>query len=249
MEHHSRHELGALGPIILTALAIAALTASVAQAEIKPALYLRESGTLLTEKETVAGGVEGTGTFSIPAKNTEINCAKGTESAGVIENRGKVEGVGTGTFTFSECTVLNFKTKEELKACTTEFNAHNEKGNLKIATEKTSILLHAVGEEGLAHRVWLNIHPPKGSTFTTLEFGGTCSLPEKVEVTGSFAVEVPNEDAVKLKTIIDTESEAGKKLQELAEAKLSFGASPAYIKAKAFVELTGAHAGAPWGIM
>jgi hypothetical protein len=246
MDHRSQRGLSPLCLIVLS-LALLGCTAAAAQAETikKPGVYLFNNGTPFTKSETVKGGLEGTGIFSIPAKSTEIRCTKGVETEGVIENREGSVGVGTGKFTFSGCTVFNSKTKEELAACTKELNNHNANGELAAHGEKLTFL----EKTSEYHTLILVSHPPPGEAFITIEFGGTCALPEKVEVKGSFAVEIPSEDAVKLTISVDTGSAAGKELQERAEAKLSFGSSEAFLQAKDFVELSGIHAGAPWGVM
>lgn len=82
--------------------------------------------------------------------------------------------------------------------------------------------------------------------FTTVLFGGTCSLPEKVNITGSLAVAAPAADAVK--PVLKFETLENKAIQELLGTKLKFGASQAYIEAEAEVELVG-KAGVAWGAM
>jgi hypothetical protein len=171
--------------------------------------------------------------------------------------------MGKGKIEFSKCKVFEESTGKELTACTTAFNANNpefkEVEGKREATPSAKVLLllflhfhkSTIAGEVLEHHIWIVRLTPLGAvtfpaTFTTLKFGGTCSLPETVKVTGNAATEVSNTDAVIQKGVFDTASAAGKAIAKDAKTKLNFGANEAFLKGEIEVELAG---GVTWGSM
>ena len=92
------------------------------------------------------------------------------------------------------------------------------------------------------------------AAFTTITFGGTCSLPEKVNLSGAIAVKLPSEDAIKPVLKVKTFEIAGGTIkrsleQELLGAILKFGANEAFYENEVELELTGSGASLKWGAM
>jgi hypothetical protein len=266
-----KHGLRVIGLMMMTAIGLMAFTAS-AQAALELELYHLTIllGGIRLEKgktETFTGKQVGTGVLKIPAKNSEIRCEagkilKGTAEVG--EDPG-VEGgtksssglstTGKGEIEFEKCKVFEESSGKELGPCTKAFNEHNNLGK-PIATFDFLFLLHRhTSPELNLHLLIWRFSSLEGIPFSKLEFGGTCSLPAKVEVTGSVAGETAGEsetDGVTKEVEFDSGLAAPSMAasdQEVAKTALKFGANPAFIKAKATAELTGAGAGKAWGLM
>lgn len=233
----------------------------------------------LLPKETIkANLVTGTtASLLIPAKSAEVNCT-GLEiptGEGFVENEYeeyiagvmKQGGHAHATLLFSGCTVLQInaagelvlnekKEPVELTKCTEELDKATSPAGKHHVTAKVLVLVRK--HEGKAYLLFSPLVSTKVQAeelkaltlpFAKLTFGGTCSLPAAVNVTGGVAVEAPAADTNKPLLKIDTFIAAGKTVQELLGAKLQFGASPAFIKGEAEIELTGANAAALWGAM
>jgi hypothetical protein len=229
--------------------------------------------------ESIAGRqVTGTtGSFVIPAKSTEITCSvaeivQGAESfledeyEDFIAAAMKAGGSGQAKLVFSGCVVnkMNAKTgalEGELKSCTTELNKAEEHHiNTKVLFlvrrhEGTTYLLF---EPSVSSKAAAEENEKSTSLFTTLHFGGTCSLAKTINVTGGVAVKAPT-TAKKPKLAINTYEfeEAGgvkvkilpSKEQALLGAQLKFGESEAFLKGEEEVELTGSGASLEWGAL
>jgi hypothetical protein len=203
--------------------------------------------------ETVAGRQIGTALFLIPAKGAEISCAKGVTTEGFIENEyenfktgAMSKGAhGQGTAVAEECKVNSINAKGEatgeLKSCSEVLDG----GSRKVIGQGLGLIKR---HEGLTYGILVPRISSKASAeeaenltlpFTTLTFGGTCSLPATINITGSVGEVAPKLDAVKPKQSVNTFSEAGKKEQELLGTKLNFGSSPAFIAGEGEAELTG----------
>lgn len=222
---------------------------------------------------TATGTQVGTAILKIPAKNAEIRCEKGSTSEASIENEADTKknpegeelseasssgqsAMGKGKIQFSKCKVFDEKAGTELAACTKAFNENNvEKiGSEAAPSAKVLILffLHfhksTIAGEVLEKHMWLvRLTPLGGGTlFTKLKFGGTCSLPENVEVTGSVTTEVPSTDAVIQTVKFDTATAEGKLWSKEANTLLKFGANEAFIKGEIEAQLEGAPS---WGVM
>lgn len=255
------HRLRTVYMAVLAALSLLACTAPSANAAL--ALTLKRIGALMGgtylevgTKETVTGEREGTAIMTVPSKSVEFRCEKGALSEAFLENiepkAGEVIATGSGKTTLSECRVFDEKTKAELVACTKEFNAHNNEGKPFSKAKITAYLHHHVSETGtVKDRLLALAGPVSGSQFTTIEFGGTCSLPEEVEIKGEVVGEILGfTDAVKVKASVDSGSTEGKEINELiAITPLKFGANPAYIKGQGYLTLTGKNLGKAWGGM
>jgi hypothetical protein len=264
--------LAAIGMMAFTASAQAAEELTLKSRHLA---ILLNSGTFLkTETVTTATGKQiGTAILKIPGKNSEIRCETGTVSEASAENETDTKknpageelkeisasgtsAMGKGKIQFSKCKVFSESAGTELAACTKAFNENNPEkiGSEAAPSAKVLVLfflhLHksTIAGEVLEHHIWIvRLTPLAGTAFTTLKFGGTCALPEKVEVTGSASTEVPQTDAVIQKASFDGASAAGKAVSKDANTKLNFGANEAFIKGEIEVELqTG---GVPWGVM
>jgi hypothetical protein len=256
-----------IGLALMAALGLMAFTAVAAQAETLIAYHLAilQGGVFRANgvAEELKGEKESEGVFKVPAKNFEIKCENGKVLAGTsVENVADVaeggmtkspsekKAEGKGEIQFDTCNVFVGGAKSE--PCTKAFNEHNNLGK-PIAKFDFLYLLHEIVG---VHHFWFAIFrslPEK--PFTTLEFGGLCSLPKTTTVTGSVAAELPapavESDAAKLKANFESETAKGKEYNELAgvKAELLYGLSPAYLTGKAYAELAGAQAGKAWGVM
>jgi hypothetical protein len=264
---------------VLSLAAVMASTAQAAEGlELK--LYhlaLLLKGTFLKQgqAETLTGEQEETTVLKIPAKNFELRCATSQINEASLKNEVdpgvthivkekkeekeveiKIEekspsglsAEGSGKRTFGSCKVFTESTGIENVPCTKALNEHNNAGK-PVSVFDFLFLLHDSPEQKT--HFWMAILKSLPAIpFTTLEFGGTCSLPEKVKIEGSVAIQIsnPEVDAVKMKGVVDTGG-SGKQLQEAAKAKLLFGANEAFIKGNGYVELTGAGKGSVWGVM
>ncbi len=273
------HGRKALGLVLMAALGLMAFSATAQAALSSRHTAILLGGTYLKagESKTLTGRqTSATGVLSIPAKNTEIVCKKGEVVEATAKNEtdtkknpeGKeltegslsgLQGMSEGVVEFSECVVNTLKLNEkgektELKEsapCTKAFNEKNKNPGGVAGRPRASGLiltylhLSATGVHTLIVRVTQLV----GKPFSTLEFGGTCSLPEKVEVTGSIAGEISSGSEVDVKEVpvnIESETAKGKAVSAIAETKLNFGASEAFLEGKAVAELTGV---ASWGVM
>lgn len=244
-----------------------------------PGFFLTSNGTRyptgltgeVPNKETVSGTQIGSGKLLIPAKSAEVTCAKGKVISGFIQNEYldylltppndiKEGGHGHGTVLFEECEVNSINAAGELTGkltkCTEELNKASSPEGKHHVTASGLILLrvhenvtYIVVEPLIASKADDESAAKLELPFTTLTFGGTCSLPGTVQVKGGAAATVPKTDSNKPKVKVDTFSAAGKAEQTLLGLQLTFGASPAFIAAEAEVELTGAEKAASWGGM
>jgi hypothetical protein len=193
----------------------------------------------------------------------------------------KAGGHGHGTVLFLGCKVFKISAKTgalegELGECTKELNKP------LLADLKVEPITHHVRAEGLIlvkkHEIstgvfatYIVVEPLAASeakakenaaltsAFTTITFGGTCSLPETVKVTGGAVVKAPatdtNKPVLNVKTYEFVEKESIKESikysteQELLGAKLKFGANEAFLEGTATAELTGGGAALSWGAM
>ncbi len=276
MRTHGRKALGLVLMAALGLMAFSATAQAAELVLIRRHLaLLLNSGTVLgTGTTTTASGKQiGTAILKIPGKNAEIRCETGTVSEASAENvtdtqegpeitklteksASGLSATGKGKIQFSKCKVFTESTGVELAACTKAFNENNEE---KIGSEAAPsakvlllFLLHfhkSTIAPVLESLRWLvRLSPHAGFPFTKLKFGGTCSLPEKVEVTGNATTLVPTTDATKQKVKFDTGTAEGQTWNSEAEAKLKFGANEAFIKGEVEVELL-AIGGATWGVM
>jgi len=165
--------------------------------------------------------------------------------------------MGKGSIEFSSCKVFEETTGKELAACTKVFNEKNKnvKGEAGRPSAKVLVLtlLHWKETANLTtHFLLVRLTPLAGPTepFTTLEFGGTCGLPEKPiikgSVTGEVAFPMPYIDGKKVKANFETATTFGKELSTVAETELLFGANPSFITGKISAEIVGVE---KWGVM
>jgi hypothetical protein len=266
----------ALGLTLSSALMALALMASVAQAATlelgdkpesgEPGFFLSggtERPTGLT-KETIAEKVTGI-RILIPGKASEIVCEEGKITEGFIEN--EYESYTTGTMKkgghghkiviYLGCKVfkINLTTgalEGELSKCTEELNKAS--GNKLTFIYLILIKVHFPDVYWLLLPLYITKAQEEEAEkltlpFTTLKFGGTCSLPETVKITGSLAIKAPSVDANKSKVSVNTFSAAGKEEQALLGTKLKFGASEAFVAGEGEIELTGTGKALSWGVM
>jgi hypothetical protein len=258
-------------------MAVIGLMACTATAQAAEELTLRSrhlaillnSGTYLPVAvvQGASGGQIGTVILKIPAKNSEIRCEKGTTAEAHAKNdfdtkvnpegeslteesASESSAMGEAKVEFSKCKVFTESTGKELTACTTEFNKNNPAPFARVLI-LTFLHFHksTIFTEVLEHDIYImRLTPLGGGTlFTTLKFGGTCSLPETIKVEGSVATEIPITDAKVQKVKFDGASAAGKAVTKEAKTKLSFGASEAFVKGEFEIGLQ--TEGAPWGVM
>jgi len=223
--------------------------------------------------ETVNGSLvtSTTAALLIPAKAAEITCGGLEVSEAFIENEYedfiagamKKGGHGHATLLFSSCKVnkINATTgalEGELTKCTEELNKETSLGSPlnHHVTAKTLVLVRR--HEGVTYLLFEPLINSKATAeeakaltlpFSTVKFGGTCALPEKVNITGGVAVKAPAADENKPLLNVETFSTAGKETQALLGAKLKFGANEAFIKGEARIELTGTGSKLSWGAM
>jgi hypothetical protein len=220
--------------------------------------------------QTVAGRQVGTVSLKTPSKNYEIKCEKSTVTEGSVENEtdtkknpegeelteaseSKLSAMGKGKIEFSKCKVFSESTGTELVACTTAFNANNpefkEVEGKREATPSAKVLvllfLHfhkstIPGEILESNRYIIRLTPLGGGIFVKLKFGGTCTLFENLEISGSVATEISLTDAVQQKVTFDGASAAGKSVTKDAKTKLRFGANELFFKGEVEFELAGA---------
>lgn len=225
--------------------------------------------------ETVSGDQIGSSRLLIPKKSAEIVCeeAKVTGAEHFIQNEYndystepatmKKGGHGHGELLFLKCKVnkINPTTGElegELKACTEELNkellatlpaSHHVTAHVLILVRRHAGVTYIVAEPLInSHASYLEA-AALTLPFSTLHFGGLCSLPKTVNVTGGVATKAPTTDSNKPELNVNTFSAEGKKEQELLGLKLNFGESEAFIEGKAKAELTGGGAALNWGAM
>jgi hypothetical protein len=245
-----------------------------------PGFFLINNGTTSptgTTKETIAGTGPG-GRLIIPAKAAEIDCTAGSLTGSpFIENEypnaltaaTKKGGHGSGEATFTTCSVFSTSTAgvkgAELKACTEVLNGGTKtvtaKGLLRVVKHPETIEAKEVQkafvvlEPQIASKANAEANIALTSSFTTLTFGGTCSLPAKVEIHGGVVVRAPVTDSNKPSLSVKSWEVSGSTAvlsaeQKLLGAQLTFGASPAFIEANSIVaELTGTNKAASWGAM
>jgi hypothetical protein len=217
----------------------------------------------------VAGKQVGTAILKVPGKNSEIRCEAGAVTEASVENEtdtkknpegeelteaseSKRAAMGKGKIEFSKCKVFAESTGLELAACTKAFNENNPEGKVvegkREATPSAKVLVLAllhlhistIAGEVLEHDISIvRLTPLSGIFFTKLKFGGTCSLPETVEVKGSIATEISQTDAAVQKMSFDGATVAGKAATKDAKTKLSFGANEAFVKGEIEIELEG----------
>jgi hypothetical protein len=226
--------------------------------------------------ETIGGKQIGSGTLFIPGKSTEIVCEAAVITEAFVQNESenylkaagtmKSGGHGHGTVLFLKCHVFKVNPttlalEGELLPCTNALPALEAEPTNHHITATGLILVkqhegstYIIVEPLVLNKANAEENEKLTSAFTKLTFGGTCSLPEKVNITGGIAVKAPETDAVKPKLVINTaEVVEGKhkysKEQELLGARLKFGANEAFIAAEAEAELTGANKAAAWGAM
>jgi hypothetical protein len=257
--------MAAIGLMALTASAQAAEELTL---KSRHTAILLNSGTFLKAgiETREIGKMVGTAILKIPGKNVEIRCEKGEVSEATVTNEadtkknpegeelteGSISGLATmgkNKIQISKCKVFTESTGTEIAPCTKAFNENNpEKSGGEAAPTIKALLLgflhfhkSTIAGEVLEHDIAIERLTPLGggTTFTKLKFGGTCSLPESVEVKGSVATEVPTTDAVKQKAVFDGASAAGKAVSKDANTKLLFGASEAFIKGEIEAELEG----------
>lgn len=203
----------------------------------------------------------------IPGKSAEIDCEEGKLTEGFIENEHeswisggmKKGGHGHKTVLFLGCRVFALSggvKGAEIKPCTEALNSGSSLPASHHITIKSLIfiwrhppfvyflLLPLIGTKAQAEEAKALTLP-----FTTLTFGGTCALPEKVNLVGSIAIQAPSTDAVKPKLTVNTFSAEGKAIQTELGAQLRFGASEAFVSGEGELELTGSGAGLEWGVM
>lgn len=248
-----------------------------------PGFFLINNGTerpLGLVHETIAAEGPG-GRLIIPAKASEIDCTHGELTGSpFIENEYenfltaamKKGGHGSGEAKFTECKV--FSTSEagvkgaELAACTSVLNGGTKtvtaKGLLRVVRHPEIIETKEVKkafvvlEPQIASKANAEANKALTSAFTTLTFGGTCSLPEKVNVTGGIVARAPDTDFLEPELSVKSWEVSGTKAVNSAEqallgAKLKFGASEAFLEAKEIkAKLTGTEAKEKkfiWGAM
>jgi hypothetical protein len=272
-----RHGLEAFGLGLVATLALAGVMASGAlgaSLNLGDEFYSGEAGFFLIggavaptglTKETVSGQLLGLRDVLIPSKSVEIACSSGEVTKGFVANEYenynsgvmKNGGYGSATVLLSGCKVnkINPTTgalEGELKACT---EGLNEESSHHITLQGTTFIKK---HEGKTYAI---VVPPINSKadaqsaealtsrFSVITFGELCALPSPVTLQGSLAVAMPAADAIKPIQAVDTFSAAGKVEQALLGAKMSFGASPMFMKGEAFAELTGVNSGKAWGAM
>jgi hypothetical protein len=279
-----KHGLKALALTVMAALGLMAFSASSALAANLnvimepstsiPGLFLVKgatSPTALTHEEIEASGPGGR--LIIPAKSSEIDCTAGSLTGSpFIENeyedfslaKMKAGGHGSGEATFTGCEV--FATNAEgvkgakLAACTTALNGGTgtvvAKGLLRVVKHPEGEVNKAfvVLEPQIASKANAEANVALTSAFTTLTFGGTCSLPATVEIHGGIVARAPDTDKLVPELSVKSwEVSAGKAVlsteQALLGAQLTFGASPAFIEAKEIKAKLKVNKTAEWGAM
>jgi hypothetical protein len=274
------HGLKVLGLVLVAALGLMALMASSALAvnlNLGDEFYSGEAGKWLVSTGVenppglvtrgVAGKQINSSRLLILGKSVEIVCAKGEITTALVENEYenfktavmKQGGHAEASLQFKECKVQEINaagtlTGIELKKCTEELNKATTPGQIGA-----SVLVLVKKHETTTYLVIVPIVLGKASAeadealtaaFTTIKFGGICTLPETIKVTGSLASPTPTPVADALKPILklDSFSAAGKAEQTLLGAKLKFGANEAFVQGEGEVELP-TNPGVPWGAM
>lgn len=277
MRTHGLKILGLAVMAALGLMAFTATSALAANLNVIDEPETGEAGFFLSEgverpkgltTETISG-TAGPGKLLIPAKNAEIACENAfLETGAFIENEYenwktgvmKKGGHGHGTVLFLNCKVWEINAAaelvKELTACTNALPALAAEPTNHHITAKGLLLLkrhegstYVVAEPLVNSKAGAEANEKLTSAFTTLKFGGTCSLPETVNITGGVVAKASATDSVTQVLNVDTFSAAGKTEQTLLGAKLKFGASEAFIQGEAKATLSGAGAGLNWGAM
>ena len=264
--------------LTLTAPAAMVSTAHAANLNLGDEFYSGEAGILLSEgverpkgltTESVSGKLLGERRLLVPSKSAEIVCSEAEVTEGFAANEyenyktGTMQkgGYGFGAGLLKGCRVFQINPttgvlEVELKKCTEELDKGTSPVGQHHITLKGSGFLKR--HEGKTYGISEGFINSKATAeqaealtlpYATVTFGGTCSLPEKVTLTGSVAGEAPLKDAIKPIQSVDTFSKAGKELQALLGARLKFGANEAFISGEGQAELTGSGAGLSWGAM
>jgi hypothetical protein len=232
--------------------------------------FLKKSGTQFPTgltTQAVNGKQIGSSKLLIPGKSAEIVCSEVEVTAASVSNEYEnwktatmaKGGHGHGTLLFKGCKVQEINaagelTGKELTKCTEELNkatspagAHHITANVLLLVKKHENVTYLVAEPLIASKAQAEENEKLTSAFSKLTFGGNCSLPEKVNITGAASVAAPTVDALKPVLKVDTFSAAGKALQTLLGTKLKFGANEAFIQGEAETELVGGTEA--WGSM
>lgn len=278
MKRHGLRALGLAFMATLALMAFGAAAAQATLILRHTAILLnateKEAGKVLEagKAKTATGALEGTAILKVPSKSLELRCQEGAVSEVSIENESDTKknpegkellsasesglaAMGKGKVEFSKCGV--FIAGVESAACTKAFNEHNKnakgEGGHPSAKFLALTLLHFKEVGNLTtHFLLVRITPLSGPAepFTVLEFGGTCSMPEKLIIGGSLAGEVsfpmPYIDGKTVSIKFESESAFGKELNTNAEAKMLQGANEAFITSKDSAEIVGVE---KWGVM
>jgi hypothetical protein len=206
---------------LLGVLAIGAVVSGSVQADE----WRIESETLLERKlkEENVSLVSKPIALLVPGFGLTITCEK-------AEGGGKIFEGGSSEF------------KATLKTCTTKVEK----------AEKTCSVSEPVVMEGKAQRIFAGKNTyeklePKGKALAIIKLtGAECFLPEKTEVTGSIAGEVPSTEQaelpLKFSTKISETANKELKSEEKPELKLAFGKQSASLSGEITSKLSGANA-------
>jgi len=277
MRKHGLRIVGLTAMATLGMMVISVVGAQAVSLNLGKEFYSGEAGFVLSggierpkglTTETVSGVLLGERRLLIPSKSAEIVCSKAEVTEGFTQNEYEnwktktmsKGGYGVATVLLKGCKVFKINgsgvLEGELVPCTEALNKETSPpGEHHITVKGSGFLKRHEGKtygiaEGFINSKTTAEQAEVGALpFAVVKFGGTCSLPETVTLTGSVAGEAPAKDAIKPIQSIDTFSKAGKELQALLGAKLNFGVNEAFISGEGEGELTGSGAGLSWGAM
>lgn len=238
---HSKHVLRAFGLSLLAALSLMAVIAAGAQAEnlAGTAGVFKILGTTVegAAEETATGETVENSVLIVLGLNTEIKCT----AIDVTEGKIKASGDANVIILFLGCEAYAISTGELLANCKT-VGPEPEKlsGDIKVEALVLVLLHNSV--------TYIKAEPKTGATrFARIKFEAGCSLTNPIDVTGSAIFNVTQTEVKEPVLSNPGDTTAGKELQSLLQAALSYGVNEAFVKGTAKVKLTGAKTGCTWG--
>jgi len=219
--------IGHLWASTLAVLAVCAIFAGVVQAASSEWLIEAEPLAEISTEEkasTTIGATE----ITVPGLGITTKCSKGEETRTIFSG-----GTDKLTLTLSECTVAS-------SGCELEPFTASLKSEL-IQTGETYYDLYEAAKSG---------GPIAILKFKTKKEGKFCLLPKEIELTGTLAGTVPEEER-KIRTVVFSEAITSKVNKSLAsegksQTGLFYGKEPASFTGELSTKLTGAHAGEEW---
>lgn len=228
---HRMPGLRVLGLSVVAALALLAVAASAAQATGEFKIAGKTFAEQKIEEETFVGLTNGTNEILLEDLGFKFTCKEESISGGKILLAGILE----ATLLYKACTALELGTLKEFTKCTVDPIKFGISGE---------IILHGTG-------TYLLVKPLSGTVLMTiLSLGAECSLPEKVEITGTAVLQFfkPSGAVKQFLSSVEKPEELFSKVIEGKTVKdgLLFGAHKVFLMSAMELELSGKFKGLEW---